>query len=96
MQQQSDSCLGVNVEDIPLVFDCKFLAKILGVSVSTARTIMHQPGFPVMKFSARKHRIYRAKFLEWLERQSQGGTSGVSDTAIIRFESQRNAVRLQG
>lgn len=65
--------LGVRVDEIPVVFDAKYLAKILGCSVSTARTIMNQPGFPVVRLSQRKHRIYRAAFLAWLERQCGGG-----------------------
>lgn len=69
--KEVDEHLGVKPEDIPLVFDCKFLAKILCVSYSTARTIMHQPGFPVWRISEKKHRIYREPFLKWLDAQTK-------------------------
>lgn len=70
MQINHEHILGVKVEEIPVVFDCKYLAKILGCSESTARTVMNQPGFPVLRLSARKHRIYREQFLAWLDRMS--------------------------
>lgn len=60
---------GVKLEDIPLVFDYKVLAKILGVSISTAQSIMRQDGFPVWRISNRMSRIYKKPFLEWLEKQ---------------------------
>lgn len=70
-QQVVEQAIGVKVEEIPAVFDCKFLAKILSCSIPTARTVMNQPGFPIWRLSAHKHRIYRAQFLAWLEKQTQ-------------------------
>ncbi|MFB5192765.1 DNA-binding protein [Alicyclobacillus fastidiosus] len=62
-----------NLDDIPVVFDCKKLAEILGVSTFTARTIMHQPGFPVVIAGPRRHRIYKPAFLQWIEEQAKAG-----------------------
>lgn len=59
-----------SADDIPFVFDCKKLAEILDVSESTARTIMHSPGFPVRSVSPRKHRVYKGEFLDWLQGKS--------------------------
>lgn len=53
--------------DIPLVFDCKLLAEIMGVSATTARRMMHAEGFPLEVHGERSHRIYKRKFLAWLE-----------------------------
>ncbi|WP_206921875.1 DNA-binding protein [Alicyclobacillus suci] len=62
-----------NLDDLPLVFDCKKLAEILGVSTFTARNIMHSPGFPVVIAGPRRHRIYKTAFIKWLEEQAEAG-----------------------
>ncbi len=58
------------LEEIPAAFDYKVLAKILDVSVSQAQRIAKKDGFPVHVLSPKVHRIYRASFLEWMEKQS--------------------------
>lgn len=63
--------MDVDSSQIPIVFDCKELQAILGISRSQAYQIMRQADFPVVEVSPRKHRIYRAAFLEWLERKSR-------------------------
>lgn len=60
-----------NFDDIPLTFGPKLLAEILGVSVSTARTLMHREDFPVQTISPRRQRIYKGDFLRWLGAQEQ-------------------------
>lgn len=56
-----------SADDIPFVFDCKTLAEIMGVSISTARRIMHEEGFPLQCLSEKRHVIYKAQFLRWME-----------------------------
>jgi len=57
-------------DEIPLLFDAKQLASLLGVSESQARRIMARKDFKVTKISPRRYRIRREDFLEWLEKQS--------------------------
>lgn len=62
-----DYGLGMKMEEIPAVFDVQVLAQLLQCSVSTARTYMNRPGFPVWKITKRRHKIYREQFLRWVE-----------------------------
>lgn len=58
-------------QDIPVVFDRKVLAKLLGISLSAASNVMRKNGFPVVRVSPHRHRIYREAFFRWLESQSR-------------------------
>lgn len=58
------------VKELPPVFDCKMLAKILGVSVGQAKRIMRREDFRVTVISPRRHRIRREDLEKWLEKQS--------------------------
>ena len=62
---------GVLLDQIPAVFDCKVLAKILDVSVSTAQTVMSDPDFPVWRISPHTHRILKSEFLQYVADQSR-------------------------
>lgn len=66
-----DMLPGVLLDQIPTVFDAKFLAKILDVSVSTAQTVMSDPDFPVWRISPHTHRILKTEFLRYVEEQSR-------------------------
>ena len=68
--------LGVRYDEIPLVFNVRWLAKILMVSYSTALAIMHSQGFPVRVFGRRIYRIYKEPFLRWLETEMARQASG--------------------
>lgn len=70
VKQEVEQTIGVKAEDIPAVFDCRGLAKILGVSVSQARRIMAREDFCVTVISQRRHRIRREDLEDWLSRQS--------------------------
>ena len=35
-------------EDLPLFLNAHLLSEVLGVSISTAYEVMHEPGFPVL------------------------------------------------
>ncbi|MCY0895517.1 MAG: helix-turn-helix domain-containing protein [Alicyclobacillaceae bacterium] len=62
-------------QEIPIVFTCKELQEILGISRSHAYQIMRQGDFPVVEVSPRKHRIYREAFMEWLSNKSINTTT---------------------
>jgi predicted DNA-binding transcriptional regulator AlpA len=56
--------------DIPVIFSCKELQTILGISRSQAYVLMRQADFPTVEISPRKRRIYRDDFLEWIENRT--------------------------
>lgn len=58
-------------EDIPLVFDVKYLARILRVSESTAYSYIHIPGFPAFTLAGSKgYRIHGPRFIAWLDERA--------------------------
>ncbi len=66
-----DMLPGVLLDQIPAVFDCKMLAKILDVSVSTAQLVMAASEFPVWVISKHTHRILKSEFLQYAAEQSR-------------------------
>ena len=40
-------------DDLPLFLNAETVAKVLGVSISSAYELMHEPGFPVLKVGSR-------------------------------------------
>ena len=40
-------------DDLPLFINAETVAKALGVSISSAYELMHEPGFPVLKVGSR-------------------------------------------
>lgn len=66
----------VKREDIPLVFDVKYLAHILRVSESTAYSYIHIPGFPAFTLRGSKgYRIHGPRFIAWLDEQAAKGSA---------------------
>ena len=57
-----------NTEDM-IVYTTKDIAKILKVSVPTARKIMTEPGFPLYK-NGKIMRVSKAAFEEWASKNS--------------------------
>ena len=53
-------------EEIPLFLDAKGLVRILGVSLTTAYTMLRDPGFPAVKIG-RKRLVRKEKLFEWLQ-----------------------------
>lgn len=41
-----------NYDDLPLFLNAHLLSEVLGVSISTAYEVMHEPGFPVLHVAA--------------------------------------------
>lgn len=48
----------------------KDVATALGISETTARNIMKREDFPSFPVTPSMRRVYREKFLEWLNRQA--------------------------
>lgn len=57
--------------DLPLFLNAKLVAQVLGVSISTAYEVMHEPGFPVLRVGSRMV-VPKEKFMQWAEEQSGG------------------------
>ena len=57
--------------DLPLFLNVHLVAQVLGVSISTAYEVMHEPGFPVLRVGSRMV-VPKEKFIQWAEEQSGG------------------------
>ena len=53
-------------DELPLFLNAKLIAKVLGVSESSAYELMHSKGFPVIKIGARMV-VPKEKFISWIE-----------------------------
>ena len=57
--------------DLPLFLNVNLVAQVLGVSISTAYEVMHEPGFPTLRVGSRMV-VPKEKFIQWAEEQSGG------------------------
>ena len=57
--------------ELPLFLNANLVSQVLGVSVSTAYELMHEPGFPVLRVGSRMV-VPKEKFAQWVEEQSGG------------------------
>lgn len=60
-----------NYDELPLFLNGRLVAKVLGVSVSTAYELMHEDGFPVLKVGNRMV-VPKEKFVTWVEKHTGG------------------------
>ena len=58
-------------DDLPLFLNANLVAQVLGVSISTAYEVMHEPGFPTLRVGSRMV-VPKEKFIRWVEEQSGG------------------------
>ena len=58
-------------DDLPLFLNAETVAKALGVSISSAYELMHEPGFPVLKVGSRMV-VPKEKFITWVSAQTGG------------------------
>ena len=58
-------------ENLPLFLNAHLLSEVLGVSISTAYEVMHEPGFPVLHVGSRMV-VPKGKFIQWAEERSGG------------------------
>lgn len=61
-------------DELPLFLNANLVSQVLGVSVSTAYELMHEPGFPVLRVGSRMV-VPKEKFVEWVSQCTQGGAS---------------------
>ena len=60
-----------NYDQLPLFLNAETVAKVLGVSISSAYELMHEPGFPVLKVGSRMV-VPKEKFITWVSAQTGG------------------------
>ena len=60
-------------DELPLFLNAEIVAKLLGISPSSAYELMHEKGFPVLKIGNRIV-VPKEKFREWVE-QNVGGNN---------------------
>lgn len=58
-------------DDLPLFLNSELMAKVLGVSPSSAYELMHQPDFPVLRVGSRMV-VPKEKFIQWVEEHTGG------------------------
>ena len=58
--------------DLPLFLNANLVAETLGVSISSAYELMHDPDFPTLRVGNRMV-VPKEKFIRWAEGQA-GGT----------------------
>lgn len=61
-----------NYDELPLFLNAATVAKVLGVSPSSAYELMHEPDFPVLKVGSRMV-VPKEKFVEWVSQHTRGG-----------------------
>ena len=58
-------------DELPLFLNAELVAKVLGVSISTAYELLNDPGFPTLRVGSRMV-VPKEKFIQWAEGQSGG------------------------
>ena len=61
-----------NYDDLPLFLNGDTVAKVLGVSSSSAYELMHEPGFPTLRIGGRMV-VSKEQFIQWVSAHAQGG-----------------------
>ncbi len=60
-------------DDLPLFLNADTVAKVLGISISSAYELMHEPGFPVLRIGNRMA-VPKEQFIQWVNEHTGGGT----------------------
>ena len=58
-------------DDLPLFLNAKLVAQVLGVSISTAYEVMHEPSFPTLRVGSRMV-VPKEKCIQWMEEHTGG------------------------
>ena len=58
-------------DDLPLFLNARTVANVLGVSISSAYELMHEPDFPTLKVGSRLA-VARDAFRQWAECKAGG------------------------
>ena len=59
-------------DELPLFLNSETVAKVLGVSPSSAYELMHEPGFPVLRVGNRML-VPKEQFIQWVLEHTEGG-----------------------
>ena len=59
-------------DDLPLFLNAKLVAKVLGVSISSAYELMHEKDFPTLRVGSRMV-VPKEKFIEWVAQHTKSG-----------------------
>ena len=59
-------------DDLPLFLNAETVAQVLGVSISSAYELLHEPGFPVVRVGSRMV-VPKEKFMAWVSAQTERG-----------------------
>ena len=60
-----------NYDELPLFLNAEMVAKVLGISISSAYELMHEKGFPALRIGSRMV-VPKEKFCQWVENQLGG------------------------
>ena len=58
-------------DDLPLFLNAELVARVLGVSISSAYELMHENAFPSVRVGSRLV-VPKDKFRQWVEQQTGG------------------------
>ena len=58
-------------DELPLMLNADTLAKVMGISPSTAYELMHEKGFPTLKIGNRLV-VPKQPFIDWVTAQTGG------------------------
>lgn len=61
-----------NYDELPLFLNAEMMAKVLGISISSAYELMHETSFPTLRVGSRIV-VPKEKFIEWVMRSTKGG-----------------------
>ena len=59
-------------DDLPQFLNAETVAKVLGISISSAYELMHEPGFPVLRVGNRMV-VPKEQFIQWVNEHTGGG-----------------------
>ena len=59
-------------DELPLFLNAELVAKVLGVSISSAYELMHEKNFPTLRIGSRMM-VPKEKFIQWVEEHAKGG-----------------------
>ena len=58
-------------DELPLFLNAELVAKVLGISISSAYELMHEANFPALRVGSRIV-VPKEKFCQWVESQTGG------------------------
>ena len=59
-------------DDLPLFLNAETVAKVLGVSPSSAYELLHEDGFPTLRVGSRMV-VPKEQFIQWVSAHTEGG-----------------------